>query len=97
MCHSSINAALQACEPYRWLHGKQSQNLEEMVLYDVPDDAVLIKVSPTPLSAEVFAENDLDVSDVLSAPQGLKHQICKSQDLSQCMVRMCKQHFLKIR
>lgn len=63
------------------LHGEERQDLQQVVLDDVTDDAVLVKVAPSPLRAEVFTENHLHVADVLPAPQRLKHQVGESQHL----------------
>ena len=52
-----------------------------MVLDDVPDDAVLVKVPAAPLRAKVLAEDDLHVPDILPAPERLEHQVGKSQHL----------------
>ena len=52
-----------------------------MVLDDITDDAILVEVPSPPFCAEVFTEDDLDIADVLPAPQRLKHQVCKSKDL----------------
>lgn len=45
--------------PHRLLHREQRHNLQQVVLYDITDDAVLVKVAATPLCAEVFTEYDL--------------------------------------
>ena len=47
---------------HRWLHGKQRQDLQQVVLDDVPDDAVLVEVPAAALRAKVLAENDLGCS-----------------------------------
>jgi hypothetical protein len=44
---------------HRLLHGKQGQDLQQVVLDDVTYDAILVKVAPTPLGAKVFTEDDL--------------------------------------
>ncbi len=44
---------------HRGLHGEQGQDLQQVVLDDVADDAVLVKVSAAPLRAEVLAEDHL--------------------------------------
>ena len=55
-------------------------HLNEMVLNDVPNDAVLVEVSTTALRAKVFTEDDLHVTDVGAVPQGLEDEVCKPQD-----------------
>ena len=52
-----------------------------MILDDISDDAILIKVAASALCAKVFTENDLHISDEGSAPQRLKHQVSKAQHL----------------
>ena len=66
---------------YRRLHGKQGHDLQQVVLDDISDDAILIKVAAPALCAKVFTENDLYIPDEAAAPQGLKYQVGKSQDL----------------
>lgn len=44
---------------YRGLHCKQGQNLQEVVLDDITDDAILVKVTAAALSSKVLTENDL--------------------------------------
>lgn len=66
---------------YRRLHGKQGHDLQQMVLDDISDDAILVKVSASPLCAKVFAEDDLYIPDEAAAPQGLKDQVGKPQNL----------------
>ena len=52
-----------------------------MVLNDISDDAILIKVSAPPFRAEVFAEDDLHIADEGAAPKGLEDQVGKPQHL----------------
>ena len=66
---------------YRRLHGKQGHDLQQVVLDDVSDDAILVKVAAPPLCAKVLAENDLHIPDEAAAPQGLKYEVGKPQDL----------------
>lgn len=60
-----------------------------MVLDDISDDAVLIKVAASALGAKVFTENDLHIPDEAAAPQGLKYQVGKSQDLQDDTCQVC--------
>ena len=74
---------------YRRLHGKQGHDLQQMVLDDISDDAVLIKVAASAFCAKVFAEDDLYVPDEAAAPQGLEYQVGKSQDLQDVTCQVC--------
>ena len=66
---------------YGRLHCEERHDLEQVVLDDVADDAVLVEVAAAALRAEVLAEDDLHVADVLPAPQRLEHQIREAQHL----------------
>lgn len=66
---------------HRGLHGKEGDDLQQVVLEHISDDAIGVKVASTALCTKVFAEDDLDIADELTAPQGLKNQICKSEHL----------------
>ena len=68
-------------ECYRRLHGKQGHDLQQVVLDDISDDAILIKVAAPALCAKVLAENDLHIPDEAAAPQGLKYEVGKPQHL----------------
>ena len=59
-----------------------------MVLKHISNNAIGIKVASAALCAEVFTEDDLDVPDELTAPQGLKNQICKSEHLQMSRRRL---------
>lgn len=74
--HSSKSGA------YWRFHGKQGHDLEQMVLNDVTDDAILVKVAAAALCAKVFTEDDLHIADEGPAPQGLKDEVSKPQHLS---------------
>ena len=52
-----------------------------MILDDISDDAILIKVAASALCAKVFTENDLHIPDEGSAPQRLEHQVSEAQHL----------------
>ena len=64
---------------HRWLHGKERYDLQQVVLDDVTNDAVLIKVTPATVCTKVLTENDLHIADEVTAPQRLKDQIGKAQ------------------
>lgn len=44
---------------HRLLHGEEGQDLQQVVLDDVADDAVLVKVAAPPLGTKVLGEDDL--------------------------------------
>mmetsp|Transcript_17395 Transcript_17395/g.52121 ORF Transcript_17395/g.52121 Transcript_17395/m.52121 type:complete len:381 (-) Transcript_17395:766-1908(-) len=64
----------------RGLHGEQRQDLQQVVLDDVTDDAILVKVPAAPLCAEILTEDDLHVPDIFPVPERLKEQVGKPQD-----------------
>jgi len=68
-------------ETYRGLHCEQGQDLQQMVLDDITDDAILVKVAATPLCAKVLTEDDLHVADEAAIPQWLKDQVGEPQHL----------------
>ena len=74
---------------YRRLHGKQGHDLQQVVLDNISDDAVLIEVAASALCAKVFTEDDLYVPDEAAAPQGLEYQVGKSQDLQDIRCLVC--------
>lgn len=66
---------------HRRFHREKGHDLQQVVLDDVTDDAVTIKVAAAALRPEVFAEDHLDVPNVLPAPQRLEHQVGEPQHL----------------
>jgi len=46
-----------------------------MVLYDVPDDAVAVKITTTALGAEILLEGDLHIAYVMPIPPGSKNGV----------------------
>ena len=63
---------------YRGFHGKQCQNLQQVILYDISDDAIAIKIAAATFRPKIFTEDNLNISDILSTPKWLKHQVGKS-------------------
>lgn len=61
-----------------------------MVLDDISDDAVLVEVAAPALRAKVFAEDDLHIPDEAAAPQRLKDEVGKPQNLQKgtCQVSL---------
>lgn len=55
--------------------------MKQVVLNDIPDDAILIKVAASAFRAKIFAEDDLHITDEGATPERLKHQIGKAQHL----------------
>mmetsp|Transcript_32334 Transcript_32334/g.70578 ORF Transcript_32334/g.70578 Transcript_32334/m.70578 type:complete len:376 (-) Transcript_32334:225-1352(-) len=66
-------------EANRGLHREQCQHLQQMVLHNVADDAVLVEVTPPALGAKGLGEGDLHVADVLARPEGLEQQVGEPQ------------------
>ncbi len=52
-----------------------------MVLYNIADDAILVKVATASLCAKVLTEDDLHIADEAAVPQWLKDQVGKPQHL----------------
>mmetsp|Transcript_40686 Transcript_40686/g.57207 ORF Transcript_40686/g.57207 Transcript_40686/m.57207 type:complete len:345 (-) Transcript_40686:149-1183(-) len=55
-----------------WFHGEQSQNLQEVVLQNVSNDTVLIKVSTPTVSAKWFLKCEDDTLYIFVGPHTLK-------------------------
>mmetsp|Transcript_102639 Transcript_102639/g.265792 ORF Transcript_102639/g.265792 Transcript_102639/m.265792 type:complete len:252 (-) Transcript_102639:328-1083(-) len=70
---------VRAVERRGRLHGEPEEDLEQMVLHDVPDDAGLIEVAATATCAQVFLEHNLDMLDVVAVPQRLEDLVTKPQ------------------
>ena len=64
-------------DAYRLLHGKQRCDLQQMVLNDIPDDAIVVKIASPSFCAKVLTEDHLHIANVIAAPQGLKNQVGK--------------------
>ena len=58
------------CEGEGLLHRHQRHHLQQVVLHDVADDAVLVKVAAAPLAAKVLLEDHLHRLDRLPVPDG---------------------------
>ena len=61
-----------------FLHGGQTEDLQEVVLHHVPDDAELVKVATPTLGTEGFLECDGDAGNVVSAPGWTEDHVSKS-------------------
>jgi hypothetical protein len=59
----------------RLLHGDEAEDLEQVVLHDVADDAELVEVPAAALSAERLLEGDDDGGDVVTVPGRAKQTI----------------------
>src|SRR5690606_24291928 len=62
------------------LHGDEREDLEQVVLHDVADDAELVKVAAAALGAEGLLEDDLDVVDVVAVPGGAEEGVSEPED-----------------
>ena len=62
------------------LHGDEGEDLQQVVLHDVADDAELVKVAAAALGAEGLLEDDLDVVDVVAVPGGAEERVAEPQD-----------------
>ncbi len=65
---------------HRRLHCDHGEDLHEVVLHDVADDAVLVKVAPAPLRAEILLESHGDGGYVVAVPERLEGVICEPHD-----------------
>ena len=65
----------------RLFHRKEGHNLQKMILDDISDNSVMIKVPTTAFGAKILREDDLNALDVLPRPERLKDQIRKPQYL----------------
>jgi hypothetical protein len=55
-------------------------HLCQVVLDDVPNDAVVVEVAATPLCAKVLLEDDLHVAHIVPVPPGTKQWVGKPDD-----------------
>mmetsp|Transcript_31449 Transcript_31449/g.77101 ORF Transcript_31449/g.77101 Transcript_31449/m.77101 type:complete len:320 (+) Transcript_31449:628-1587(+) len=60
-------------------HCNQRQQLQQMVLHDVPDHTVLVEVTPTALRADILLERNVNAIHVRAIPQGLKDQVGETE------------------
>ena len=58
---------------------QQRANLQEVVLDDVTDDAIVVEVAAAALSAKGLAEDDLHVADVVPAEERLEDEVGEAQ------------------
>jgi len=63
-----------------FLHGEQRHDLQQVVLHDVANDAVVVKVPAAALGAKVLGEANLHVADVRPGPEGLEHDVAEAED-----------------
>ena len=62
------------------LHGKEGEDLEQVVLHDVSNNAELVKVSPAALGSEGLLESDLNVIDVMPVPRRVEEGVTESEN-----------------
>jgi len=60
------------------LHGEKGQDLKEVVLHDIANDAKLVEVATSAFSTEWLFESNLYVVDMTAIPCGTKEFITKS-------------------
>ena len=63
----------------RFLHGSQTENLQQMVLHHISDNPVLVKVSSTSKCSERFFECNLDARYAISIPGRPKDHVPKPE------------------
>ena len=64
----------------RFLHREERQDLQQVVLHNVANDAVVIEITTATFGAKVFTKVDLHVADVVSVPKRLEHDVRKAHD-----------------
>mmetsp|Transcript_48938 Transcript_48938/g.140630 ORF Transcript_48938/g.140630 Transcript_48938/m.140630 type:complete len:270 (-) Transcript_48938:651-1460(-) len=68
-----------AVQGFGGLHSQPQEDLQQVVLHDVPDDAELVEVSSTAAGAKVFLEDDLNMLYAFVVPERLKELVPESQ------------------
>ncbi len=63
-----------------WLHGRQRQQLHQVILEHVAQDARLLIVFAASLDANRFRGRDLDVRDVMTVPERLEDRVCEAEN-----------------
>lgn len=61
-------------------HGQEREDLQRVVLDDVPDRPGLIVVAPAPLHPDRFGHGDLNVVDRVPVPDALEHGVGEPED-----------------
>ena len=68
--------------PCGWLlHGREAQDLEQVVLHDVTDDAKLVEVATPPLGAEGLFEGNGDVGNGVAIPNRVECGVSKPEEI----------------
>lgn len=62
-----------------FFHSYQGQNLQQVILHHVPNDAELVEVAAPALSSERLLEGDLHRGYVVPVPRRIEHSVPKSQ------------------
>mmetsp|Transcript_117530 Transcript_117530/g.366054 ORF Transcript_117530/g.366054 Transcript_117530/m.366054 type:complete len:701 (+) Transcript_117530:67-2169(+) len=66
-------------QPCRRLHRQPHEDLQQMVLHHVPDDAELIEVTASAARAEALLPDDLHLRDVVAAPERLVELVAETE------------------
>jgi hypothetical protein len=61
-----------------FLHRDKSENLQKMILHNIPNNTKFVEISATALGTEWFFKTDLYRSDVVSVPSWVENSIPKS-------------------
>ena len=77
LCVTHIITRTRTVRPNRWFHGQQRQHLQQVILLNVPDDAVVVKVPTTALCPKRFLEGDLDRFDRITVPHPFPNTVPK--------------------
>lgn len=62
------------------MHRAWCENLGQVILDDIADNAVLVKVSASTISANLLLEGDLHVVNVVSVPHAGENCVGKAKD-----------------
>ena len=77
MTHLLVSDVVGGCGG-RPLHGHQAQDLQQVVLHHITDNAEVVEVTAAPLGAERLLERDEHAGDVVPVPRGPEQTVAES-------------------
>ena len=60
-----------------WIHGKQRNHLQHVILNDIPNGACFVVEATPPLDTKVLGHGDLHTTYMLTVPNWLKETVAK--------------------